>query len=94
MKLENTGCANYKFVVDEFGIRVAMQINGFIKYRLYDRVRVTDDGRGYICPMIDRPGFGRIVEIRKDDTDYFFGVLMDNGQFGFMKDARMEKVVE
>ena len=92
MKLENTIFSNYQLVVDEFNIPVAVRINGEDKYRLYDRVRVTDDGHGYICPGINHEGMGKIVEICRDDSDHFFGVLMDNGEFGFMKSARIELV--
>lgn len=92
MKLENTIFSNHQLVIDEFNIPVAVRINGEDKYRLYDRVRVTDDGHGYICPGINHEGMGKIVEIRRDDSDHFFGVLMDNGEFGFMKSARIELV--
>ena len=90
MKLENTIFSNYQLVLDEFNIPVAVRINGEDKYRLYDRVRVTDDGHGYICPEVKYEGMGKIVEIRRDDSDHFFGVLMDNGEFGFMKSERIE----
>lgn len=92
MKLENTIFSNYQLIIDEFDIPVAVQINGTVKYQLYDQVRVTDDGHGYICPGINHDGFGKIVQIRRDDSDHFFGVLMDNGEFGFMKSNRMEKL--
>ena len=92
MKLENTNISNYQLVIDESNIPVAVRINGEVKYQLYDLVRVTADCRGYICPEIKNEGFGKIVKIRNDDTDYFFGVLMDNGEFGFMKSARIERV--
>lgn len=92
MKLETTIFSNYELVIDEFDIPVAVQINGEVKYRLYDLVRVTDDGRGYICPGIEHEGIGRIVEIRRSDSDNFFGVLMDNGEFGFMKFLRLKLI--
>lgn len=40
MKLENTYFSNYKLVIDEFDIPVAVQVNGEIVYRLYDKVFV------------------------------------------------------
>jgi len=92
MKLENGCFSNHKLIIDEFNIPVAVQINGKEAFRLYDMVDVTDDGHGYICPGITKPGIGRIVEIRRDMTDHYFGVLMDNGQFGHMKYARMERM--
>lgn len=94
MKLECTIYSNHELVVDEFDIPVAVRINGEDKYRLYDRVYITDDGCGYICPEIKHEGMGKIVEIRRDATDHFFGVLMDNGEFGFVKSARIKLVVK
>ena len=93
MKVEETAFANYQLIIDEFDIPVAVRINEEDKYRLYDIVRVTADCRGYICPTISREGTGRSVEIRRDDSDHFFGVLMDNGEFGVMKSTRMEVLV-
>ena len=92
MKLENTIYSNYQLIIDEFDIPVAVRINGEDKFQLYDRVRVTADCHGYICPGIQHEGFGKIVEIRRDDTDHFFGVLMDNGEFGFTKSLRIKLV--
>ena len=92
MKLEETLYSNYKLVIDEFDIPVAVMVNGEVRYRLYDRVSVTDDGHGYICPGITKEGVGRIMQIERDDTDHFFGVLMNTGEFGFMKDNRLEVV--
>lgn len=91
MKLENTVYSNYKLVIDEFDIPVAVQVNGEIEFRLYDEVHVKGDCRGHICPGITQEGLGTIVRIRRDRTDYFFGVLMNNGQFGYMKDSRMSR---
>ena len=93
MKLENTFMYDCQLVIDEFDIPVAVRINGEDKYWLYDRVRVTADSQGYICPTIKKEGMGRIVEIDRDDTDHFFGVLMDNGEFGFIKPGRIELAV-
>ena len=92
MRLENTMLSNYKLVIDEFDIPVAVEVDGEVRYRLYDFVSVTDDGCGYICSGIYEEGFGRIMQIRRDDTDHFFGVLMMSGEFGFMKDSRIEVV--
>ena len=92
MKLENTIYANYKLVIDEFDIPVAVQVNGEIRHRLYDEVYVKADCIGYICEGITHDGYGTIVRIRRNDSDYFFGVLMDNGEFGYMKNSRMTKI--
>ena len=92
MKLEKTIYANYKLGIDEFDIPVAVQVSGNNIFQLYDKVRITADCIGYICPGIEHEGLGTIVRIRRDDSDHFFGVLMDNGEFGYMKDSRMTKV--
>ena len=91
MKLEPTNISNYKLVINEQGSPVAVQINGVVAFRLNDTVKVTDDGYGYICPGISKPGIGQIVEICRDDTDHFFGVQMRNGEFGYMKCSRMTR---
>lgn len=92
MKLEGTIYHNFMLVIDEFDIPVAVQINGKICHRLYDDVRVNADCKGYIGDGIKHEGIGTIVRIRRDDTDYFFGVLMDNGEFGYVKDARLTTI--
>ncbi len=93
MKKEGTGFYGENFVIDDFDIIVAVEIDGKIAYRLYDKVRVTDDGAGYICPRITHEGMGRIVEICRDDgSDHFYGVLMSNGEFGYVKNARIEVI--
>ena len=91
MKLESTCYANHKLVIDDNGTPVAVQINGVVAFRLYDTVWVTGDCRGYICPGIRQPGIGQIVEIRRDDTDHFYGVRMRSGEFGYMKYNRMTR---
>ena len=91
MQLESTCYANHKLVIDDQGIPVAVQINGVIAFCLNDTVKVTDDGHGYICPGIRHAGIGQIVEIRRDDTDRFYGVKMRNGEFGYMKCNRMTR---
>jgi len=90
MKLENTCYENHKLVINEQGNPTGVQINGVIAFRLNDTVEVTGDSIGYICPGIKKPGIGQIVEIRRDDTDHFYGVQMENGEFGYMKCGRMK----
>ena len=92
MKLERTVYANYKLVIDEFGIPVAVQVNDEIRFRLYDEVRIDADCIGYIGEGINNNGYGTIVRIRRNDSDCSFGVLMDNGEFGYVKDSRMTKI--
>ena len=91
MKLESTIYSNHQLVIDDTDTPVAVQINGEIAFRVNDVVRVTDDGHGYICPGIRHPGIGRIVKIRRDSTDHFYGVEMSNGEFGYMKRSRIER---
>ena len=90
MKLEDIN--NSKLIIDEFDIPVAVQINGVEAFRLYDEVFVTADINGYICPGILHSGYGQIIKICRDDTDCYYGVLMKNGAFGYMKCSRMQKV--
>lgn len=91
MKLEPTIYANYNLVIGTNGTPIGVQIDGKVAFELYDMVHVTDDGCGYICPGIRHCGIGQIVEIRRDDTDHFFGVRMQSGEFGYMKSNRMER---
>lgn len=92
MKLEPTVYANYYLMIAANGTPVGVQVNGVVAFELGDDVHVTDDGRGYICPGVTRGGKGKIVEIRRDDTDHFFGVQMENGRFGYMKRARLMRL--
>ena len=92
MNLEDTCYGNHKLVINEQGNPVAVQINGVVAFRLYDTVKVTDDGYGYICPGISNSGLGQIVEIRRDRTDHFYGVQMTNGEFGYVKHCRIKRV--
>lgn len=91
MKLESTCYANHKLVINDQGTPIAVQIDGVEAFRLYDTVKVTGDCRGYICPGIEKPGIGQIVEIRRDTTDHFYGVKMTNGEFGYLKYNRIER---
>lgn len=92
MKIENTIYSNYQLVVDDCNIPVAVRINDEVKFVLYDTVEVTADSHGFICSEITHEGMGIIVQIRRDTTDHFFGVLMEDGEFGFLKDSRIELV--
>lgn len=91
MKLEATNLSNYKLVIGDDDTPIGVQINGVVAFRLNDIVEVTADCRGYIAPGITSPGVGKIVEIRRHDTDHFFVVQMDNGESGFVKDCRMKR---
>ena len=88
--LEDTSIANYKLIVTNDGKATPV---GVVESRrivyLGDRVKVSGDSRGYICPGIYRSGLGTIVGIRRDDTDHFFEILMDNGERGTAKGARI-----
>ena len=92
-KLEPTSLSNIKYIVtkDEFAT-IAGMLDGDHVYFCGDRVEVTGDIRGYISPGISHPGLGRIAEIRHHDTDYFYGIMMDSGEFGFVKSSRIKVV--
>lgn len=93
MKKEATCFSNVWLLVDDNDYPNAVQMDDETIWA-FDRVRVTADAHGYICPGIKTPGEGIIMEIRRDDTDHFFGVLMNSGEFGFMKKARIEVIEE
>lgn len=88
MKLENTYFSNYKLVIDEFDIPVAVQVNGEIVYRLYDKVFVPDYSHYY---NNNGDGIGTIVRINRSEYGYFFGVLKENGKFVNVNDSMMRK---
>lgn len=92
--LEDTIYTNYKLVIDDTtNTPVAVMIDGVIKFRLGDKVLVTADSHGYICPDIYTPGYGKIDRIKCDSTDHFFGIRMfDSNEFGFVKAARIQKI--
>ena len=92
MKLEPTIFANINLVIDD-DIPIGVEISGTLAFSLYDNVIVTPDSHGYICPNVHQGGPGTITEIRRDDTDHFFGVRMKTGEFGYMKSADRKSVV-
>lgn len=57
-----------------------------------DDVYVSGDNRGNICPGIYHPGIGKIANVRRDDTDHWFYVIMENGECGLCKPARLTKI--
>ncbi len=79
----------YVVTDDEVGLIVGAVEHQMV-YLLGDRVEVSGDCYGYICPGIHHPGMGRIAEVRADDTDHFYGIIMDDGEFGFMKSNRLQ----
>ena len=92
MKLENTKLSNHKLVIDEFNIPIAIQINDKINYRLYDDVYVgsyMEDGGMTIEGRI-----GTILHICRDDSGFFFGLLMQNGNFVYVKSSQLLGVVQ
>lgn len=89
MKYEKTMFSNIYIVVDEFNNPIAIQRDGKIEFQLQDYVKITSDHMGYITPGIKTEGEGEIVEIRRDDTDHFYGVLTNNKEFGYVKSSRL-----
>ncbi|MBQ3470718.1 hypothetical protein IJH23_03390 [Candidatus Saccharibacteria bacterium] len=91
--LERTIYSNCFLVTTSNETPVGFQENGRLKFSVGDRVMVTGDSyRGYICPGITTPGYGKIIEIRRDRTDHHFHIMMDNGQSGYVKEARLTKI--
>lgn len=91
-KFESTCFANYKLELDASGNPVALWINDREAFRVGNRVRVTGDCMGYICPGITKGGYGRVTNIVRDYTDHFIEVTMDNGEVGQVKEARISRV--
>ena len=90
--MESTIYCNHKIIINEEGKAIAFEKNGVVMFNLHDDVKVTGDTFGYICPGITKPGIGKIVEIRGDMSDRYFGVQMENGEFGYMKYTRMTRL--
>lgn len=92
MKLEDTFYSNYKIVLDEFNIPVALQLDGHTVFQLYDYVQVSGDSCGYVAIGIKKPGLGTIMRIRNNRSGYFLGVFMDDGDFGYVKVSKLRKL--
>ena len=86
--------SNFQFIVtdDEHHFAVGVLENEK-SYLLGDRVLIAPDIMGYITPGIEHPGEGMITRICTDDIDHFYGVQMDNGEFGFVKSARIKSIL-
>lgn len=94
LRLEKTICSNMHLIVCT---SINAPVGAIIDDKYYfvgDRVKVTDDGCGYIAPGIKRPGNGIIQSVERDDTDHFFRILMDNGERGKVKAWRIEVIDE
>ena len=98
-KFESTNFTNILYIVtdDEYEYPVGVLFNpgdmDAMSYLLGDQVEIAGDCYGYVAPGISMPGVGRITEIQRDDTDHFFGIQMENGEFGFVKCARIRRIV-
>ena len=96
-KIEPCKISNHKLIVtnDDKATPVGVIEEGPLGmnkyYLLGDRVDVKGDIIGYICPGVVSPGRGEIVEIQRD-IDHYYGVRMDDGEFGYMKSARIEVI--
>ena len=92
MKLISTIFSNYQLLATNDGEIKSLIKNEEVAYSVGDIVVVTPDSMGYICPGVTRGGLGKITKMREDSTDYWIGVKMNDGQFGYMKDSRVTKV--
>lgn len=94
VRLETAYFANHYFIVtDDKLSKVIGVLENDRVYLIGDSVMITGDCRGYIAPGIKQPGNGVIVEIKKDDTDHYYRILMDNGEMGSVKSARIDHIV-
>lgn len=84
----------FKYIIsdDDFEMLVGIAEDEGI-YFIGDRVRVSGDIIGYICPGIHCPGKGYIASLQTDAEKHFYGVQMDNGEFGFMESSHI-RVIE
>lgn len=91
-----TNIANHEYIFDEDGDLIGVVFDrGFLLERRFmkgDRVYVSDDGFGYIGPGLTHPCTGTIAEIRLSDSDHYFYVIMDDGETGTCKEARLQKL--
>ena len=92
MKLIDTIFSNYQLLAKDNGEIVSLIKDERVEFTVGDRVIVTPDIMGYICPGVTHGGLGTITKMREDNTDYWIGVKLDNGQFGYMKDSRVDRV--
>ena len=91
VRFESAGFLNWYYVVPDSGNSdepVGVLEDGTL-YFVGDRVQLEDDGHGYIGGGIMCACKGWIVRIRRDDTDHFYGIYTDKGEFGFVKSARI-----
>ena len=86
LKLENCTCSDYQILRDEFGIGVALVLNGDIKFRLYDKVQIlnTDNNFDGVFAYWDESTYipkkddvGRIISFRDDPNDCIIEILIE-----------------
>ena len=92
VKLEDTIFSNIYLLIDTADDNPIGVLQDDCIYVRGDRVVVSADIMGYIAPGVSRPGMGQIIRVVRDNTDRWFAVLMDNGDFGFMKSARFKVI--
>ena len=93
IKLEKGRFENYKFIVQRVdGKTVGLKIDEK-EYLLSNRVEIRADSDGRICAGIMHEGLGTITRIKRNGTDHYFGVQMDDGEFGYVSVARIWKVI-
>ena len=85
----------YEIGYDEFGIPVVVLKNNKIIFKLYDIVSVSGNSKKSIfpgIPGIQKPAFGKILEILKSEDDLFFGILTFNNHYGYVTIERIKKI--
>ena len=91
MKKKEAFYTNDFFLLDEDDNIIGVECSGR-RAMLGDRVRIRDDGCGYIASGITEVGYGKIVDLTDDYTDHYFGVKMENGEYAHLKQARIAEV--
>lgn len=92
MKIRTAFFSNHYFLLDNNGKIIGAKC-GDKCIMLGDRVRVKGDCYGYIGPGITEEGLGTVVDFNDRDTDHYFGVMMDNGECGYLNHNRITKVI-
>ena len=84
--------SNHFFLIGNNGKFIGVKC-GDQCFMLGDRIKVEGDSHGHIAPGITRAGCGTIDDIVENFSDHYFGVRMDNGEYGYIKYPRIAKVL-
>ena len=90
-----TNISNFELLWEtDLGSYVALKQRGGKIWTLYEEVYICADSHGYIGGGLNKQGEGRIIAFRSDSADKWIGVLQSEGNFGWVKPARVMKLQE